>query len=39
MLGILELKNQVTQNGVTNQVTNSKFKDKKFHFELLTRWL
>ena len=39
MLGILELQNQVTQNDVTIQVTNSKFKDKTLHFELLTRWL
>ena len=35
--GILELRNRVTQNDVTLRVTNSKSKNKKFHFELLTR--
>ena len=33
----IELRNPVTQNGVTLQVTNSKSKNKKLHFELLTR--
>ena len=32
-----ELRNRVTQNDVTLQVTNSKSKNKNFHFELLTR--
>ena len=42
--GILELRSRVTkpsyakwQNDVTLRVTNSKSKNKKFHFELLTR--
>ena len=33
----IELRNPVTQNGVTLRVTNSKSKNKKLHFELLTR--
>ena len=33
----IELQNRVTQNDVTLRVTNSKSKNKKFHFELLTR--
>ena len=33
----IELRNRVTQNDVTFRVTNSKSKNKKFHFELLTR--
>ena len=33
----IELRNRVTQNDVTLRVTNSKSKNKKFHFELLTR--
>ena len=32
----IELQNRVTQNDVTLQITNSKSKNKKFHFELLT---
>ena len=34
---ILELRNQVKQNDVTLRVTNSKSKNKKIHFKLLTR--
>ena len=37
--GILELRNRVTQNDVTLRVTNSKSKNKKLHFELVTRRL
>ena len=33
----IELRNRVTQNDVTLRVTNSKLKNKKFHFELLTQ--
>ena len=33
----IQLQNQVTQNDVTLQVTNSKSKNKKLHFQLLTR--
>ena len=33
----IELRNRVTQNDVTLQVTNSKSKNKNLHFELLTR--
>ena len=33
----IELRNRVMQNDVTLRVTNSKSKNKKFHFELLTR--
>ena len=33
----IELQNRVMQNDVTLRVTNSKSKNKKFHFELLTR--
>ena len=33
----IELRNRVTQNGVTLRVTNSKSKNKNLHFELLTR--
>ena len=32
-----ELRNRVTQNDVTLRVTNSKLKNKKLRFELLTR--
>ena len=32
----IALRNQVMQNDVTLRVTNSKLKNKKFHFELLT---
>ena len=35
----IDLRNRVTQNDVTLRVTNSKSKNKKFHFELLTRRL
>ena len=35
--GILELRNRVKQNDVTLRVTNSKSKNKKIHFKLLTR--
>ena len=33
----IELRNRVTQNDVTLRATNSKSKNKKLHFELLTR--
>ena len=33
----IELQNRVMQNDVTLRVTNSKSKNKKLHFELLTR--
>ena len=33
----IKLRNRVTQNDVTLRVTNSKSKNKKLHFELLTR--
>ena len=33
----IELRNHVTQNNVTLRVTNSKSKNKKFYFELLTQ--
>ena len=33
----IELRNRVTQNDVTLRVTNSKLKNKKLHFELLTQ--
>ena len=33
----IELRNRVTQNDVILRVTNSKSKNKKSHFELLTR--
>ena len=33
----IELRNRVTQNNVTLRVTNSKSKNKKLHFELLTQ--
>ena len=33
----IELQNRVMQNDVTLRVTNSKSKNKKFHFELVTR--
>ena len=32
----IKLRNQVTENDVTFRVTNSKSKNKKFYFELLT---
>ena len=35
--GILELRNRVTQNDVALRVTNSKSKNKKLQFELLTQ--
>ena len=35
----IELRNRVTQNDITLRVTNSKSKNKKLHFELLTRRL
>ena len=35
--GILELRNRNMQNDVTLRVNNSKSKNKKFHFELLTQ--
>ena len=35
--GILELRNRVTQNDLSLWVANSKSKNKKFHFELLTQ--
>ena len=33
----IELQNRATQNDVTLRVTNSKSKNQKLHFELLTR--